>query len=302
MKQESVNLFSVCQSDPTGGDTLVSAFTCRRMRRGKIMRMDEHHIDQEPTHFDPEIHQRLLRKGSMRLGLALNDAQLAQFELYHRALIEWNTRFNLTAITDYEEVQVKHFLDCLAGLPVLLAEMDEALPLRRPLHLADIGTGAGFPGIPLKLAAPRLKVSLVDGTGKKIVFLRQVIEQLNLSNIEAVQGRAEDLGRQTAHRGQYDVVAARAVAPLNTLVEYMLPLVRRNGYALVFKGASAPDEFVDARRAIDLLGGETVRLTPVEVPYLDAERYIILIRKVQRTPQQYPRAQGLARKRPLGEE
>lgn len=266
------------------------------------MPMNDIHAAAPTPPYNPEIHQRLLRKGSERLGIPLTDAQLSQFETYHRALVEWNKRFNLTAITDYEEVQVKHFLDCLAGLPPLLEELDEQLPLSRPLHLADIGTGAGFPGIPLKLAAPRLKVSLIDGTGKKITFLRQVIAALELTNAEAVQGRAEELGRNSAHRGQYDIVTARAVAPLNTLAEYMLPMVRRNGYALVYKGASAPDEFIDARRAIDLLGGEAVRLAPVEVPYLDAERYIVLIKKVDRTPQQYPRAQGLARKRPLGEE
>ncbi|MCB9158974.1 MAG: 16S rRNA (guanine(527)-N(7))-methyltransferase RsmG [Caldilineaceae bacterium] len=263
--------------------------------------MDDTHAAASPN-FDPQIHQRLLRKGSERLGIPLTDAQLAQFETYQRALVEWNSRFNLTAITDYEEVQVKHFLDCLAGLPPLLEELGEAAAPARSYHLADIGTGAGFPGIPLKLAVPRLKVSLIDGTGKKITFLRQVIAQLQLANIEAVQGRAEELGRQSAHRGQYDIVTARAVAPLNTLVEYMLPLVRRGGYALVYKGASAPDEYIDARRAIDLLGGETTRLAPVEVPFLDAERYVVLIKKVDRTPQQYPRSQGLARKRPLGEE
>lgn len=252
-----------------------------------------------PDGFDPARHMQQLQEGAGRLGLALSPTQVAQFEVYYRELVQWNEKFNLTAITGYEEVQVKHFLDSLVALPLIAEEAGEPLPPVRPLHLVDVGTGAGFPGIPLKIAAPRLKLTLMDGTGKKVAFLREVTARLGLHNVEVVQGRAEELGRNTAYRGQFDLVTARAVAPLNTLAEYLLPLARRGGLAVVYKGASAGQEFMEARRAIELLGGETVRLAPVKVPFLGEQRFILLIKKVRPTPERYPRGQGLPRKKPL---
>jgi 16S rRNA (guanine527-N7)-methyltransferase len=253
-----------------------------------------------PLDFDSQTHLAHLQEGCRTLGIPLDAQQLAQFELYYRELVAWNEKFNLTAITDYTEVQVKHFLDCLVALPLIAAELGEAVPPERPLHLLDVGTGAGFPGIPLKIAAPRLKVMLMDGTGKKITFLREMVAKLGLSGVEVVQGRAEEMGNSPSYRGQFDLVTARAVAALNTLVEYLLPLVRRGGLAVIYKGASAPQEFIEARKAIDLLGGETVRLAPVKVPFLDEQRYVLLIKKQQPTPERYPRGQGLPRKKPLG--
>lgn len=252
-----------------------------------------------PSAFDPTTALRALQEGSAALGIPLTTAQLAQFQHYYEELVLWNEKFNLTAITDYGEVQVKHFLDCLAALPIIAEELGESLPPVKPLHLLDVGSGAGFPGIPLKLAAPRLKLTLMDGTGKKITFLKTVSDQLGLTNTAVVQGRAEEMGRLTAYRGQFDLVTARAVAPLNTLVEYLLPFVRRGGLAVIYKGASAPQEFIDARRAIDLLGGETARLAPVRVPLLGEQRFIFLIKKTRPTPERYPRGQGLPRKKPL---
>lgn len=242
----------------------------------------------------------LLRAGALALGIPLAESQLLQFELYYRLLVEWNEKFNLTAITDYPEVQVKHFLDSLAGWPVIAGEwgIGGTTPAK-PLHLADVGTGAGFPGLPLKIAVPRIKLTLIDGTGKKVTFLKQVVDTLGLTNTTVVQGRAEELGQQPSYRGQFDLVAARAVAPLNTLAEYLLPLVRREGMAVIYKGAAAPQEFIEARRAIELLGGETVRMAPVQVPMLDERRFVLLIRKVKPTPGLYPRGQGLARKKPI---
>lgn len=241
----------------------------------------------------------LLEEGCRRLGIPLTSQQLDQFKRYYAELLQWNQRFNLTAITDHEGVQTKHFLDSLAALPVICEELGEPMPPHRRLHLVDVGTGAGFPGVPLKIAAPRLKLTLMDGTGKKVRFLENLSGTLGLDNTRVVQGRAEELGRATAHRGQYDLVTARAVAALNTLAEYLLPLVRRDGYAVVYKGPSAAEEFIDARKAIDTLGGEVTRFAPVEVPFLPESRYIILIKKVRRTPDPYPRGQGLARKKPL---
>jgi 16S rRNA (guanine527-N7)-methyltransferase len=250
--------------------------------------------------FDPQRHLTHLQEGCRTLGIALDTQQLTQFEAYYRALTEWNERFNLTAITDYAEVQVKHFLDSLVALPLIAEEVGEPLPLTRPWHLLDVGTGAGFPGIPLNIVAPRLRVTLMDGTGKKITFLKEIVAQLGLAEVEVVQGRAEEMGNHPDHRGQYDLVTARAVAALNTLVEYLLPLVRRGGLAVIYKGASATQEFVEARKAIELLGGETVRLAPVKVPLLDERRFLLLVKKVRPTPDRFPRGQGLPRKKPLG--
>lgn len=242
----------------------------------------------------------LLRSGAAALQLPLDEAQIAQFELYYRLLVEWNEKFNLTAITDYAEVQTRHFLDSLTGWPIIAAELGlTGAALVKPLRLVDVGTGAGLPGLPLKIAVPRLKLTLIDGTGKKVLFLRQVVETLGLKNVEVVQGRAEELGQQPAYRGQFDLVTARAVAPLNTLAEYLLPLTRREGLAVVYKGAAAAQEFIEARKAIELLGGEAVRMAPVQVPSLDEKRFVLLIKKVRPTPGHYPRAQGLARKKPI---
>lgn len=232
------------------------------------------------------------------LGIALSEAQVQQFERYHQLLVEWNDRFNLTAITGYEDVQTKHFLDSLVGLP-LLQETLGSEALAQPLRLCDVGTGAGFPGIPLRILLPNLRLALVDGTAKKIAFLEQICAELDLTNVEFIQGRAEEMGQQGEWRAQFDVVTARAVAQLNTLVEYLLPLARREGLAMIYKGSNAPQEVAEAQQAIEVLGGALAELRPVTVPHLEESRHIVLIRKVRATPVQYPRGQGLARKQPI---
>ncbi len=255
----------------------------------------------------PSATASLLQQGSQRLGVPLTDKQLDQFARYHETLVDWNQRMNLTSIIEWEEVQTKHFLDSLVGLPLLAEEMGLSLPLSEslsepplgPLHLVDVGTGAGFPGVPLRIAAPPLRLTLIDGTGKKIQFLSHLRDELGLKQVDVVQGRAEELGRQATYREQFDVATARAVAPLNTLLEYLLPLVKVGGWAMVYKGARAAEEFVEARRAIDELGGETTRFAPVEVPFLEGQRFVLLIKKVGESPERYPRGQGLARKEPL---
>jgi len=240
----------------------------------------------------------LLVEGCRQLGIPLPSLAVAAFEHYYRELVAWNQRLNLTAIVAYDEVQTKHFLDSLVSLPLLAEELGTALPLPSQ-RLLDVGTGAGFPGIPLKIVSPAVKVTLMDGTQKKIAFLDHVIRTLELPATTLVHGRAEELGRTAEHRAQYDIVTARAVAPLSTLAEYLLPLVRLGGLAVIYKGPSAPEEFVEARRAIKLMGGEAVRLAPVPVPFLAERRFVLLVKKIAATPTQYPRGQGLARKRPL---
>lgn len=239
----------------------------------------------------------LLRSGSEQLGYPLHEFQLQQFQKYYEALLEWNEKFNLTSITSYEEVQTKHFLDSLGGWPILMEEVKPAAS--QSLTLVDVGSGAGFPGIPLKILVPSLQLTLIDGTGKKIEFLRSVVQSLALKGVNFIQGRAEELGREGDYRSAYDVVTARAVAPLSTLVEYLLPFVRINGHALIYKGANAAEEFIAARKAIETLGGETVRFAPIQIPHLAEKRFVLLIKKVRSTPNLYPRGQGLARKKPL---
>jgi 16S rRNA (guanine527-N7)-methyltransferase len=255
----------------------------------------------------PDAPLALLVAGCAELGIALDEEQRRQFEQYYQELATWNERLNLTTITGYEEVQVKHFLDSLVSLPLLAEELGlpVSLPVSlhvakgQPLRLVDVGSGAGFPGIPLKIAAPQLDVTLMDGTQKKVHFLQEVIARLGLASTQVVHGRAEELGRKPEHRDRYDLVTARAVAPLKVLVDYLLPLVRPGGLAVIYKGPGAPQEFMEARQAIKLLAADPVRLAPVTVPYLAEKRFVLLLKKLRPTPSQYPRGQGLARKRPL---
>ena len=267
-------------------------------KHGTIGRMNDaqpHDASSLESGYAEQPIQATLQEGAQQLGLKLD---ACQFERYYRALTTWNKKFNLTAITEYQEVQIKHFLDSVVLAPLLVEEWGGKPPAQNP-RLIDVGTGAGLPGIPLKIVCPQFDLTLLDGTGKKIRFLDQVVNDLELDRAITIQGRAEELGRNAKAREQYDLAVARAVAPLNTLVEYVLPLVRLGGLAALYKGASAAKEFIDARKAITLLGGETVRMAPVEIPFLDAQRTILLIKKVRPTPSQYPRGQGLARKQPL---
>ncbi|MCB0111899.1 MAG: 16S rRNA (guanine(527)-N(7))-methyltransferase RsmG [Caldilineaceae bacterium] len=255
--------------------------------------------DQRKHQLHPPITLHLLQEGCQQLGIPLSSAQMDQFIRYYQELLTWNEKFNLTGITELEEVQTKHFLDSLVSLPLIAEELGESMPPTRALHCIDVGTGAGLPGIPLKLVAPALHWTLLDGTGKKIAFLQHMVDELALTNVEVVQGRAEEIGRNNRYRANYDLVTARAVAPLVTLVEYLLPLVKLDGFALIYKGAGSPQEFMEARKAIQTLGGETVRMVPAQVPFLEEQRFIIVIKKVRPTPNLYPRGQGLARKKPI---
>ncbi|MEZ4680448.1 MAG: 16S rRNA (guanine(527)-N(7))-methyltransferase RsmG [Caldilineaceae bacterium] len=221
----------------------------------------------------------LLEQGCQQLGSPLSATQLGQFVDYYHELVAWNKKFNLTGITQLSEVQTKHFLDSLVGLPVLAEELHESIGALSARRCIDVGTGAGLPAIPLKIGENGLHWTLLDGTGKKITFLRHIVEKLALQGIAVVQGRAEELGRNHSYRAQFDIVTARAVAPLNTLVEYLLPLTALNGLVMIYKGAGAAQEFMDARKAIQLLGGETVRMAPVQVPFLDEQRFIVLIKR-----------------------
>ncbi len=235
--------------------------------------------------------EALLQQTQNIIGLRLTARQIEMFKRYEQELLEWNQRFNLTAIRDVEGIRTKHFLDSLS----CLLAMREPVPNR----LIDIGTGAGFPGLPLKIILPNMHLTLVESVGKKADFCRHVANVLGLQKVEVIQARAEDLGQTAAHREQYDWAVARAVAALPVLVEYLLPLARIGGCALAQKGESGPAEAHAAEHATHLLGGHLRQIKPVILPGVVEERYLILIDKTAATPPQYPRRVGVPSKNPL---
>lgn len=224
------------------------------------------------------------------LGLELTAGQCAAFQGFADELAEWNARFNLTAIKDPLDVQIKHFLDSLTVL--------KALP-PGPLRLIDVGTGAGFPGLPLKILRPELRLTLVEATGKKVRFCQHVAKRLGLDGVRVVHARAEEVGQQAEHREHYDWAVARAVAEMPVLAEYLLPLVVRGGGFVAQKSKDAPAEAHAAEGALRKLGGTLERLIEVELPGVVDPRYLVLIRKTAATPQAYPRRPGLPSKQPI---
>jgi 16S rRNA (guanine527-N7)-methyltransferase len=233
--------------------------------------------------------------GAREWGLELTAEQVQAFELYYRELVAWNERVNLTAITGYEEVQVKHFLDSLSCSQALAG-----LPAGE--RCIDIGTGAGFPGLPLKIAFPRMRLTVLESTGKKAVFLEHIVAELGLSGVDVFRGRAEEAGREPGFRESFDAALARAVATLPVLVEYALPLVKVGGVFVAQKGSEVQEEVEAARGAMTLLGGELAEVRAVDVPGLDAARHLVVVAKVAPTPDKYPRRPGIPAKRPLGGE
>ena len=224
-------------------------------------------------------------------GIQLSSRQLRALELYERELLHWNEHINLTAIREPEQIRIKHFLDSLTCLMV----MREAPPAR----IVDVGTGAGFPGLPLKIIYPAMQLTLVESVGKKAEFCRHVIQKLGLEGVQVIQDRVEVLGHLPEHRQQYDWALARAVAVMNVLVEYLLPFLRIGGKAIALKGETGPVETHDAEEAIQILGGRMARVLPVELPGVVETRYVVKVDKIAATPPEYPRRSGIPTKRPL---
>lgn len=226
-------------------------------------------------------------------GVHLTPQQIDALRVYARELEAWNRVHNLTAIRDPQGIRVKHFLDSLSACLVL-----RGTPVER---VVDVGTGAGFPGIPLKILYPQTRLTLVESVGKKADFCRHIITELGLTGVEVIQERAEKLGQAPEHRERYDWAIARAVAVMPVLLEYLLPLVRVGGRALAMKGESAPAEAQSAEPAAKLLGGHLRQLTPLTLPGVVETRYLVVVDKVATTPKKYPRRVGIPAKRPLGE-
>ncbi len=236
---------------------------------------------------------RLLTEGSKALGISLDDRQIDQFQTYYAELAEWNQRINLTSIVDYEEVQVKHFLD---SLTVCIAT---GRPLPSGGRLIDVGAGAGLPGIPLKIAFPDLRVSLLESTGKKTEFLRFITDKLGLEEMEIHTGRAEQLAHQPGLRESFDLAVSRGVARLPTLAEYTLPFCGISGKLVALKHGGIEGEIESASRALTILGGRFKSIHHVDLPGLEDNRVALEIEKIGPTPEQYPRRAGMPAKRPL---
>jgi 16S rRNA (guanine527-N7)-methyltransferase len=234
-----------------------------------------------------------LAQGARELGLELTLQQLDQFEVYYQELSDWNQRMNLTAIVQYEEVQIKHFLDSLT--------LCAALPGRPATEakVIDVGTGAGFPGLPLKLAFPDLRLALVESTSKKTAFLSHLVDVLGLAEVETYTGRAEELGRSPELREGFDLVLARGVAKLPVLLEYTLPFVRRSSKVMAWKHGGIERELASAARALKVLGGRLVEVYPVKVTGLTDNRILVVVEKVSPTPANFPRRPGIPAKQPL---
>ena len=235
--------------------------------------------------------EKLIREARELLGLHLNDRQVAALTSFEHELLDWNDQFNLTAIRDVEGIHTKHFLDSLS---CVLAWKDHP-----PRSLIDVGTGAGFPGIPLKILYPSMRLTLVESVGKKANFCRHMVGILNLDATEVLTARAEDVGQMPDHREAYDWAVARAVADLPALVEYLLPLVAVGGSILAQKGQSAPAEVHSAGNAMKVLGGVLRLLVPVALPGVAEERFLVVVDKVATTPKNYPRKPGIPGKKPL---
>jgi 16S rRNA (guanine527-N7)-methyltransferase len=237
-----------------------------------------------------------LQTGSQQLGIHLNQPQLEQFEIFYRELVDWNQRINLTAITGYEEVQTKHFLDSLSVLAVI-----------RPEHRAhsfrviDIGTGAGLPGIPLKIFLPHIKLTLLEATAKKTRFLEHLMGELGFKDVEILAARAEDAARDVRYREKFDLVLSRAVGYLPTLVELALPFCVIGGRFIASKKGDIVEEVALSKKAITILGGVLHEIKPVEIEELPDSRVLVIIDKIKPTPPGYPRRPGMPVKKPISD-
>lgn len=234
--------------------------------------------------------QRLIENMKM-ISVELTNKQVSQFIKFYEMLVEWNKVMNLTGITEYDEVVMKHFVDSLSIVKV--NGFDNVT------SIIDVGTGAGFPGIPLKIVFPEIKITLLDSLNKRIKFLNAVIDELELENIETIHGRAEDFSKKEDYREQYDLCVSRAVANLATLSEYCLPYVKEDGYFLPYKSGDIKEEAANSKKAVKILGGNIEDIISFEIPDTDMARTILKIHKTKATPKRFPRKAGLPTKEPI---
>ena len=232
----------------------------------------------------------LIINGAEALNTPLDETQITNLLDYARLLVEWNEKINLTAITDDAGIATKHFLDSLTAISSGYVKG----------RVIDVGTGAGFPGLVLKIAKPEIELTLLDSLNKRVGFLREVCEKLEINGVELVHARAEDGGRNAAYRGRFDTVVSRAVANLTVLSEWCIPFLKQGGYFLALKGPLADAEVKDAKRAISILGGKIEDIYEADIPFTDLKHKIVVVKKVGQTPLKYPRKAGIATKNPIG--
>ncbi|SFW34713.1 16S rRNA (guanine(527)-N(7))-methyltransferase RsmG [Selenomonas ruminantium] len=232
-----------------------------------------------------------LTKAAAEYGISLNDMQMEQYNRYFELLVEWNEKINLTAITEPKEVAIKHMIDSITAY-------DENL-FKDGTTVIDVGTGAGFPGLPLKIFCPEIKLTLMDSLNKRIKFLQTVVEELGLKDVECVHARAEEGARNKKYRESFDIAVSRAVARLPILSEYCLPFVKKGGHFIALKGMQYNDEAEEAAKAIKVMGGSKTEIRPVKLPELDDKRAVITITKTMPTPKTYPRKAGTPTKNPI---
>lgn len=235
--------------------------------------------------------EKLIHEAQELFNVHITGGQVMSLITYEKELLEWNQKINLTAIRDVESIRIKHFLDSFSCVL--------AWTSNPPLHLIDVGTGAGFPGIPLKILYPHMKLTLIESVGKKAKFCQHIVDTLGLKDVDIVHSRAEVLGQDPNHREKYDWAVARAVAKLNVLSEYLIPLVKRGGHMLAQKGESGPAEAQSAEKAMKILGGKMEQLVTVNLPGVVDDRYLVVVNKVAATPPKYPRKPGIPTKLPL---
>lgn len=233
----------------------------------------------------------LLENGLKELNISADQEQIKKLELFKDLMLEWNEKINLTAITDIDEVYIKHFLDSASCLATGYIKDEDSL--------IDVGTGAGFPGVPIKILNEKLKITLLDSLNKRIKYLEDVVDKTKLQEVTLVHSRAEDAGSNKLYREKYDIALSRAVASMNVLCEYCLPFVKVGGYFICQKGPSYKEELDNAAKAIDILGGKLIKVMDYKLPFSDITHYIIVIEKVKPTPTKYPRKAGKPSTEPI---
>jgi len=238
--------------------------------------------------------ENILINGAQKMGINLHEEQIKKFSRYLELLVQWNQKINLTSLKTPQEIIIKHFLDSISCIKII----NKYIRIEG-IHIIDVGTGAGFPGIPIKIVCPSISLSLLEARKKKTIFLEKITKEINFQKVEILNGRAETFGKCPDYRQKYDIVLSRALAFLSTLSEYCLPLVRVGGLFVAQKGRSYKEEIDKALKAVQFLGGELIGVESVRIPFINQERHLLIIKKIKDTPSEYPRKEGIPQKRPL---
>ena len=238
--------------------------------------------------------ENILIDGAQKMGIDLHKEQIKKFSRYLELLVQWNQKINLTSLKTPQEIIIKHFLDSISCIKII----NKYIRIEG-IHIIDVGTGAGFPGIPIKIVCPSISLSLLEARKKKTIFLEKITKEINFQKVEILNGRAETFGKCPDYRQKYDIVLSRALAFLSTLSEYCLPLVRVGGLFVAQKGRSYKEEIDKALKAVQFLGGELIGVESVRIPFINQERHLLIIKKIKDTPSEYPRKEGIPQKRPL---